>query len=72
MPRRIAIIAAGLAAILTFSLWPVCVPLPAAAVAAMQPPIAQRTDTDFYLLVFQRRDGQWCQCKTRISRALFF
>lgn len=70
--RRAAILAAGFAAIFTFFLWPVCIPLSAADVASLQPPIEQRTDTDFYLRIFQKRDGQWCQCKTRISRVLFF
>jgi hypothetical protein len=35
-------------------------------------PIEQRIDRDFYLRVFQRRDGHWYQCKTWISRFLFF
>jgi len=35
-------------------------------------PIEQRTDRDFYLRVFQQRDGQWYQCKTWISRFFFF
>lgn len=65
------IIATGVA-IATFALWPICVPLTATDVASFQPPIDQRTDTDFYLQIFQRKDGQWCQCKTRISRAMFF
>ena len=51
---------------------PVCVPIPVESVAAFNPPISTRTDRDFYLRVFQRRDGAWHQCKTWISRQLFF
>lgn len=72
MWKTIALMVASLAAILAFALWPVCVPLTAADLVAFEPPIEQRTDTDFYLQVFQRKDGQWHQCKTRISRAMFF
>lgn len=50
---------------------PVCVPLSDAALAEFNVPIDQRTDRDFYLKVFQRRGGQWHQCKTWISRAFF-
>jgi hypothetical protein len=35
-------------------------------------PIEQRTDRDLYLTVFQKRDGQWHQCKTWLSRQFFF
>jgi hypothetical protein len=72
MFRTISIIAASIVAIIAFALWPVCVPIESTEAAAYQPPIEQRTDKDFYLQVFQKKDGQWCQCKTRISRAMFF
>ncbi|MEP7044575.1 MAG: hypothetical protein ABI843_16030 [Dokdonella sp.] len=62
----------GLGILGPFLLWPICVPLTAAEVAAFEPPIEQRTDRDFHLQVFQRRDGTWCQCKTRLARAFFF
>ena len=51
---------------------PVCVPLSAGNIAAFNSPIEQRTDRDFYVRVFQQRDGQWHQCKTWLSRQLFF
>ena len=54
-----------------FLLRPVCVPLSDAALAEFTVPIDQRTDRDLYLRVFQRRGGQWHQCKTWISRAFF-
>lgn len=54
------------------SLRPVCVPLPAETLAQFNVPIEQRTDRDFYVKVFQLRDGRWHQCKTWLSRQLFF
>ena len=59
-------------AALIFVLHPVCVPLTAENLKTFNVPIEQRTDRDFYLKVFQKRDGQWYQCKTWISRFLFF
>lgn len=52
-----------------FALRPVCVPVNP---AGFNSPIETRTDRDFYLKVFQQRDGQWYQCKTWLSRQLFF
>jgi hypothetical protein len=52
-----------------FLLRPVCIPLPADFPTAG---IAQRQDRDFYMRVFQFRDGRWCQCKTYLSRRMFF
>ena len=59
-------------AALVFVLRPVCVPLTTEDLKTFNVPIEQRTDRDFYLKVFQRRDGQWYQCKTWISRFFFF
>ena len=59
-------------AAIVFALRPVCVPLTAEDLKTFNVPIEQRTDRDSYLKVFQRRDGQWYQCKTWISRFLFF
>jgi hypothetical protein len=59
-------------AALVFALHPVCVPLTADDLKTFNVPIEQRTDRDFYLKVFQRRGGQWYQCKTWISRFFFF
>ncbi len=61
-----------LAIALGFALRPVCVPLSAEDLQGFTVPIEQRTDRDFYLQVFQRRDGQWYQCKTWLSRQFFF
>lgn len=58
-------------AALVFVLRPICVPLTAEDLKTFNVPIEQRTDRDFYLKVFQRRDGQWYQCKTWISRFFF-
>ena len=55
-----------------FVLHPVCVPLTADDLKRFNVPIEQRSDRDFYLKVFQRRGGQWYQCKTWISRFFFF
>jgi len=48
------------------------VPLSDEDLAGFDVPIEQRTDRDLYLTVFQRRDGRWHQCKTWLSRQLFF
>ena len=56
----------------TFAFRPVCVPIPIDTATAFDPPIATRADRDLYVKVFQLRDGQWHQCKTWISRQLFF
>jgi hypothetical protein len=55
-----------------YALRPVCVAIPIETVAGFDPPISSRSDRDFYLTVFQLRDGQWHQCKTWISRQFFF
>jgi hypothetical protein len=51
---------------------PVCVPLSAENLAGFNIPVEQRTDRDFHVRVFQKRDGQWHQCKTWVSRQFFF
>jgi hypothetical protein len=55
-----------------FLLQPVCVPLTDEDLKSFNIPIEQRTDRDLYLRVFQKKDGRWYQCKTRISRFFFF
>jgi hypothetical protein len=52
-----------------FSLRPVCSPIADEALAHFGIPIEQRTDKDFYLKVFQKKnDGHWYQCKTALTR----
>jgi hypothetical protein len=53
---------------------PVCVPLSDADVRefARWAPIDTRTDRQLHGPVFQRRGGRWYQCKSWISRQLFF
>jgi hypothetical protein len=51
---------------------PVCVPLSEEDVARFTVPIESREDRDFYLRIFQLREGRWHQCKTWLSRQLFF
>ncbi|TMH29145.1 MAG: hypothetical protein E6H58_16530 [Betaproteobacteria bacterium] len=58
--------------VLAWSLRPVCVPLSAEELRSFNVPIEQRTDRDIYLKVFQRQGEQWVQCKTWMSRQLFF
>ena len=55
-----------------WALRPICVPLSSADLAQFNSPIEGRTDRDLYLRVFQLREGQWHQCKTWLSRQLFF
>lgn len=66
------ILIAAVLATVAWTFHPVCVPLSAADLQAFTVPIEQRTDRDFYLRVFQQRDGVWCQCKTWLSRQMFF
>jgi hypothetical protein len=71
--RRVGWIAIGaMAAAIVFALRPVCVPLSSDQLAGFTTPIETRTDHDFYLQVFQQVDGRWHQCKTWLSRQLFF
>lgn len=56
----------------TLAMRAVCVPLSTSDLASFNTPIETRTDRDFYLQVFQQKDGQWFQCKTWLSRQFFF
>ena len=69
---RIAVPIAMVAGLAYGLLHPVCVPLSDDDLARFTTPIEQREDRDFYLRIFQEHDGQWHQCKTWISRTLFF
>jgi hypothetical protein len=53
---------------------PICVPLSAADVAeaAKWMPLERRTDRQLHGPIFQKRDSQWYQCKSWISRRFFF
>jgi len=51
---------------------PVCVPLSNEDLENFTTPIEDREDRDFYLRVFQLREGRWHQCKTWLSREFFF
>src|SRR5438128_12452801 len=53
---------------------PVCTPLSEEQLKAFSVPIEQRTNErdTLYLRIWQKRDGQWYQCKTYISRIAFF
>jgi hypothetical protein len=68
----VILVLVGVAALLALAFRPVCVPLSPDSLQNFPTPIGERTDRDFYLKVFQQRDGQWYQCKTWISRAFFF
>ncbi|HSG30138.1 MAG TPA: hypothetical protein VLB82_01180 [Thermodesulfobacteriota bacterium] len=51
---------------------PVCVIITEEEVKNFNPPIETRTDKNFYMQTFQKKNGQWYQCKTWISRKFFF
>jgi hypothetical protein len=70
--RVAAGVALVLALMLGWALRPVCVAIPADTLAGFDGPIEERRDRDFYLQVFQKRADGWYQCKTWISRTLFF
>jgi len=63
--------------IVVFLMRPVCVPIGDQSLRRFNPPIEERQDRDFYMKIFQKRDGQngdekWHQCKTWLSRFFFF
>ena len=51
---------------------PVCVRITDDELKNFNTVIEKRTDKDFYLRVFQMKNGNWYQCKTWISRQFFF
>jgi len=63
-----------LVAVTAWCAHPVCVPLSAAEVAEAEQwkPLAERTDRQLHGPIWQRRGDQWYQCKSWISRQLFF
>jgi hypothetical protein len=70
-------IAIGVALLLALAFWcwhPVCVPIPEEALGLFTPrPVEQRADErQWGVQTFQRRDGQWCQCKPWLAREMFF
>ena len=69
---RVMLVAIICASVIYFVARPVCVPLAPDDRAWFDVPLEQRTDRDFYVRVFQLRNGQWHQCKTWVSRQLFF
>ena len=72
MIRGLVILAVVVLGLMAFIFRPVCVPLSAADLQGFNVPIEQRQDRDMYVKVFQRRDDGWYQCKTWLSRQLFF
>jgi len=73
MSRAFIVVGAIVIAILAIVLLqPVCVPLSDDDLKSFNVPIEQRTDRDIYLRVFQRQNGRWYHCKTRLSRLFFF
>ncbi len=55
-----------------YAMRPVCTFIPDEDVKNLNVPIEQRSERDFYIKVFQQRDGHWYQCKTALSRFFFF
>ncbi|HLG23364.1 MAG TPA: hypothetical protein VI564_00365 [Candidatus Nanoarchaeia archaeon] len=57
--------------ILSLALWPVCRKIPNETLKSFNTPIETRADKDFYIKVFQEKNGEWYQCKTFLSRMFF-
>ena len=70
--KYVGVAAIVLLVLIGMAMRPVCVPIPDDSLAQFTVPIEQRADRDFYVKVFQQRDGRWHQCKTWLSRQLFF
>ena len=51
---------------------PVCVPIESGREEAIKYNYEQREDKNFYVKVFQGKNGQWHHCKTWIARQFFF
>jgi hypothetical protein len=67
----LGLLVAGTVGGLTFMFRPVCVPIESGEQEAAQYHYSERQDKDFYVKVFQKKDGQWHHCKTWISRQCF-
>ncbi len=75
MKTGLTAIVVALLLALAFWCWhPVCVPITPAEQTMFTPvPIEQRTDERMWgIQAFQKRDGQWCQCKPWLARVMFF
>lgn len=75
--HALALTLTALALVALTVLWcahPICMPLSATDVAeaAKWMPLEQRTDRQLHGPIFQKRAGQWYQCKSWISRQFFF
>jgi hypothetical protein len=75
--RALGIALGVLALVVATAVWfshPVCRPLTDefVAEAAKYGPLETRTDRQLHGPIWQRRDGRWYQCKSWISRKLFF
>jgi len=56
-----------------WALTPVCRAIADDDLVSFDPPIDTRTDTGMTgQRYFQKRDGKWFHCKTRIARKMFF
>lgn len=71
MRRKIPFLLVLLLGLAVFLFRPVCVPLSDEDLGSFTVPIEQRIDRDYYLKVFQKRNGRWHQCKIWISRLFF-
>ncbi len=69
-------LAIGLALLVAAALWcwhPVCERIdPDLANLFETVPIEQRSESQWGIQTFQKRDGQWCQCKPWLAREMFF
>lgn len=70
--KNLVIVLIAAAALAFFLFRPVCVRLTEQDLQSFNVPIEQRADQNFYLTIFQNRNGEWHQCKTWLSRFLFF
>lgn len=75
--RALTFVVATVALVTLAVVWcahPICMPLSAADVAeaAKWMPLEKRTDRQLHGPIFQKRGGQWYQCKSWISREFFF
>lgn len=58
--------------LIIYAFRPVCVPLTDEDLKSFNVPIEQQTSSrDFYLKIWQFKNGKWHQCKTAISRFFF-
>jgi hypothetical protein len=73
-PGILVLVLVGLMTLVAWCWHPVCVPINPETLTLFTPvPIEQRaSESQWGVQTFQKRNGQWCQCKPWLARQMFF